>query len=122
MINFTEEELLRQRLANAESIISDYVEFVNELCYALPDMQDDDAAAEALIVAEVEGIVEENAELKAERRKFTECTSSNGCLLYDGGLGSYGASTVQYAPSTQRSRLLVRQSSPVEFHQCLRVS
>ena len=86
MINFTEEELLRQRLANAESIISDYVEFVNELCYALPDMQDDDAAAEALIVAEVEGIVEENAELKAERRKFTECTSSNGCFDHDGNL------------------------------------
>ena len=39
-----------------------------------------------MMLAEVERLQAENAELKAERRKFTECTSSNGCFDHDGNL------------------------------------
>jgi len=37
-------------------------------------------------MCEIKRLEAENAELKAERRKFTECTSSNGCFDHDGNL------------------------------------
>lgn len=60
----------KARAEEAEARVNDHVEFVNELCYALPDMQDDDAAAEALMVAEVERIVAENAELRVHIERW----------------------------------------------------
>ncbi len=67
----------KARAEEAEARVNDHVEFVNELCYALPDMQDDDAAAEALIVAEVERIVAENAELRAHIERWAKLMPSS---------------------------------------------